>query len=125
MADETFFDPTASAHDELFLFHHASKHMWVGENVTWYWQSEMDIPAQFQQLGHQAGNIEPSPMFPVADAELVKASWERVLEWDFESFQGYHEAPGVAVTKNAKQRLMQAVMMSHQWQKVPIDQTNT
>eukprot|EP00457_Paulinella_chromatophora_P004168 gb/GEZN01004178.1/.p1 GENE.gb/GEZN01004178.1/~~gb/GEZN01004178.1/.p1 ORF type:complete len:443 (-),score=59.11 gb/GEZN01004178.1/:534-1862(-) len=114
LADPEVNDPTAMAEDDLYLFHPFSRHLWTGENLCWHWESEEAIPVQFQQLGHHAEDLGPSPLFPVAQPKIVSDCWRQIFAWDFCSFQGFHEAPGVCVTSNAKQRLLHAVVESGQ-----------
>ncbi len=108
--------PFKDPHDELWLYHLASKTLIGGENLGWNLSKPslagMTLMIRMMMKADQL-YVMTMPR-PVLDKARVKANWLKVLAWPAENVLSYHDSVGTGCIGGGQAALRAAVEKSKQ-----------
>jgi len=108
--------PPKDPHDELWLYHVASRTAIGGENLGWR-LSQADRVAMAWMLRMmmkaEVTYIVSGPRPPL-DKDRVRRHWEKILAWPADNLLSYHDTLGTGEIGNARAKLRHAVEAVHQ-----------
>lgn len=104
--------PPKDPHDELWLYHVASRTVIGGENLGWRLTAgdlgNMSFMFRMMMKAEQV-YIMAAPR-PVMDKAKVTANWQKILGWSAENVLTYHDSLGTGTIGNGTSQLRAAVM---------------
>jgi len=103
--------PPKDPHDELWLFHVASRTAIGGENLGWH-LSKHDhaaMPLMFRMMMKAEQAYLMAMPRPVLDKAKVTANWKKILDWPAENVLSYHDSLGTGILGNGQAQLRAAV----------------
>ncbi len=108
--------PFKDPHDELWLYHVATRTLIGGENLGWNLsKAAMAGMSMMIKMMMKAEQVYVMTMpRPVLDKPRVKANWQKVLAWPAENVMSYHDSPRLAWIGGGQAALRQAVDKSRQ-----------
>ncbi len=104
--------PPKDPHDELWLYHVASRTAIGGENLGWH-LSKHDhaaMPLMFRMMMKAEQAYLMAMPRPVQDKARVAAHWKQILDWPAENVISYHDSLGTGILGNGQARLREAVI---------------
>ena len=104
--------PPKDPHDELWLYHVASRTAIGGENLGWHLskQDHAAMPFMFRMMMKAEQAYLMAMPRPVLDKAKVAANWKKVLDWPAENVLSYHDSLGTGVLGDGQKQLREAVM---------------
>lgn len=108
--------PPKDPHDELWLYHVASRTIFGGENLGWNLEKKQLASMNFMlrmMLKAEQVYIMTGPR-PVLDKAKVAAHWARILAWPAENVLSYHDAIGTGQVGGGQAALRAAVIKARQ-----------
>ena len=108
--------PPRDPHDELWLYHVASRTIIGGENLGWNLSTTELAKMGFMlrmMMKSERVYVMTGPR-PVLDKGRVKANWERVLAWPAENILSYHDTIGTGQIGGGQGALRAAVEKAKQ-----------
>jgi hypothetical protein len=108
--------PPKDPHDELWLYHVASRTVFGGENLGWNLGKKelaaMNFMMKMMMKSEQV-YIMTGPR-PVLDKAKVAAHWAKILSWPAENLFSYHDTLGTGQVGGAQAALRAAVVKAKQ-----------
>ena len=108
--------PPKDPHDELWLYHVASRTAIGGENLGWH-LSKHDhgaMPLMFRMMMKAEQVYLMAMPRPVMDKAKVAVNWGKILQWPAENVLSYHDSLGTATLGNGQELLREAAAKARQ-----------
>ena len=108
--------PFKDPHDELWLYHVASRTIIGGENLGWNLsKTAMTGMSMMIRMMMKAEQLYVMTMpRPVLDKARVKAHWQKILSWPADNVLSYHDSAGTGQIGDGQAALRIAVEKSRQ-----------
>lgn len=108
--------PPKDPHDELWLYHVASRTVIGGENLGWR-LTKADLAGMsfmFRMMMKADQVYLMTAPRPVMDKAKVAANWQKILNWPAENVLTYHDSLGTGTIGNGNAQLRAAVLKAKQ-----------
>jgi hypothetical protein len=108
--------PPRDPHDELWLYHVASRTIIGGENLGWNLSRQQlaGMGAMFRMMMKAEQVYIMTGPRPVLDRQRVKKHWQSILSWPADNILSYHDSLGTGGIGGAQAALKAAVEKAKQ-----------